>query len=122
LGIPPQEVSIVIATDKMIHELNKHYRGVDSATDVLAFAMQEGEYGYINPDLLGDVVISIESAQRQAREAGHPLAQELAILLIHGLLHLVGFEHKEKEKARLMEEKSREIWQQIQLDLVNNAC
>ena len=122
MGIPPQEVSIVIATDKMIHELNKHYRGVDSATDVLAFAMQEGEYGYINPDLLGDVVISIESAQRQAREAGHPLAQELAILLIHGLLHLVGFEHKEKEKARLMEEKSREIWQQIQLDLVNNAC
>jgi len=106
----------------MIHELNRHYRGVDSATDVLAFAMQEGEYGYINPDLLGDVVISIESAQRQAREAGHPLAQELAILLIHGLLHLVGFEHKEKEKARLMEEKSREIWQQIQLDLVNNAC
>lgn len=122
MGIPPQEVSIVIATDKMIHELNKHYRGVDSATDVLAFSMQEGEYGYINPDLLGDVVISIESAQRQAREAGHPLAQELAILLIHGLLHLVGFEHKEKEKARLMEEKSREIWQQIQLDLVNNAC
>lgn len=122
MGIPPQEVSIVIATDKMIHELNKHYRGVDSATDVLAFAMQEGEYGYINPDLLGDVVISIESAQRQAREAGHTLAQELAILLIHGLLHLVGFEHKEKEKARLMEEKSREIWQQIQLDLVNNAC
>ncbi len=122
MGIPPQEVSIVIATDKMIHELNKHYRGVDSATDVLAFAMQEGEYGYINPDLLGDVVISIESAQRQAREGGHPLAQELAILLIHGLLHLVGFEHKEKEKARLMEEKSREIWQQIQLDLVNNAC
>ena len=122
MGIPPQEVSIVIATDKMIHELNKHYRGVDSATDVLSFSMQEVEYGYINPDLLGDVVISIESAQRQAREAGHPLAQELAILLIHGLLHLVGFEHKEKEKARLMEEKSREIWQQIQLDLVNNAC
>ena len=118
----PQEVSIVIVTDNIIHELNRNYRGVDSVTDVLAFSMQEGEYGYINPDLLGDVVISIESAQRQAREAGHPLAQELAILLIHGLLHLVGFEHKEKEKARLMEEKSREIWQQIQLDLVNNAC
>jgi len=122
LEIPPQEVSIVFASDKMIHELNRRYRGVDSATDVLAFSMQEGEYGDINPDLLGDVVISIESAQRQAQEAGHPLAQELAVLLIHGLLHLVGFEHKEKEKARLMEAKSREIWQQIQLDLVNNAC
>ena len=115
-------MSILLVNDKRIHELNRHYRNVESVTDVLAFSMQEGEFGYINPDLLGDVVISVEAAQRQAQEAGHPLGQEVAILLIHGLLHLVGFEHKEKEKARLMEAKSREIWQQIRFDLVNNAC
>ena len=121
MGFQAQEVSILIATDNIIHELNRQYRDVDSATDVLAFSMREGDFGFINPDLLGDVVISIETAQRQAQEAGHPVEQELAILLIHGLLHLAGFEHYEKERARLMEAKSSEIWQQIRVDLINNA-
>jgi len=113
LGFQTQEVSITLVTDKTIRELNQQYRGIDSATDVLAFAMQEGDFKEITPDLLGDVIISVETAQRQAEEAGHSLQQELGILLIHGLLHLAGYDHMTDEDAELMQEKEKELWQHI---------
>jgi len=106
-------VSITFVTDKIIRELNQHYRGIDSATDVLAFAMQEGEFKEITPDLLGDVVISVETAQRQAEEAGHSLERELGILLIHGLLHLAGYDHMTDEDAVHMQAKEKELLQHI---------
>lgn len=113
MGFQTQEVSITLVTDKTIRELNQQYRGIDSATDVLAFAMQEGDFKEITPDLLGDVIISVETAQRQAEEAGHSLQQELGILLIHGLLHLAGYDHMTDEDAELMQEKEKELWQHI---------
>jgi len=117
LGFQTREVSITLVTDKTIRELNRQYRGIDSATDVLAFAMQEGEFKEITPDLLGDVIISAETAQRQAEEAGHSLERELGILLIHGLLHLAGYDHITKEEASQMQEKEKELLQDIQSDL-----
>ena len=104
-----KEVSLTFVNDKFIQQLNKRYRGVDSPTDVLAFAMQEGSYAEINPGLLGDVVISVDTAERQAKELGHALERELAILLIHGLLHLVGYDHIEPSDAKLMRSKEEKI-------------
>lgn len=121
MGFQTQEVSITLVTDKTIRELNQQYRGIDSATDVLAFAMQEGEFKEITPDLLGDVIISAETAQRQAEEAGHSLQQELGILLIHGLLHLAGYDHMADEEAACMQEKEKELWQHIRPDLTDYA-
>ncbi|MEW5801826.1 MAG: rRNA maturation RNase YbeY [bacterium] len=117
LGFQTQEVSITFVTDKIIKELNLHYRGMDSATDVLAFAMQEGEFKEISPDLLGDVVISVETAQRQAAESEHSLEKEVGILLIHGLLHLSGYDHMTDKDAKRMQAKEQELWQYIQPDI-----
>jgi len=121
LGLQTQEVSITFVADRKIRELNLQYRGLDSPTDVLAFSMREGEFQEINPHLLGDVVISVETAQRQAIEAGHSLEEEIGILLIHGLLHLVGYDHMAEEDAVHMREKEHELWQQIQSELTDYA-
>ena len=86
-------MSITFASDRFIRGLNRTYRGVDRPTDVLAFSMQEGEWSEIQPQLLGDVVISVETAKRQANQMGHSLDKELTILLTHGILHLVGYDH-----------------------------
>ena len=102
LGFQTQEVSITFASDIFVRRLNKKYRGIDRPTDVLAFAMQEGEWTEIQPQLLGDVVISVDTAKRQALEMGHSLEKELAILLIHGILHLAGYDHIQEEDARKM--------------------
>ena len=107
------EVSLVLTDDGYIRELNRHYRFIDSPTDVLSFALREqaeGETEYqLNKDewLLGDIVISLETARRQAREFGHSLERELGFLIIHGCLHLLGFDHEtaeEREKMRQKEE------------------
>ncbi|UCD57107.1 MAG: rRNA maturation RNase YbeY [Candidatus Hydrogenedentota bacterium] len=86
------EVSVLIVNDARIRELNRLYRGIDSPTDVLAFAMAEGRFTDLHPDLLGDVVISAERAAVQAGRAGHALAHELRLLAVHGTLHLLGYE------------------------------
>jgi probable rRNA maturation factor len=85
--------SIVFVDDKQIHKLNKTYRHKNKPTDVLAFAMQEGEFSAVSPDVLGDVVISVPTAAKQAVRAGHPLLEEVTMLLVHGLLHLLGWDH-----------------------------
>ena len=87
------ELSILLTDDPGIHEINVNYRNVDRPTDVIAFAMQEGEGAGINPDILGDIVISLETAERQANEQNHSLKDEVIHLLIHGLLHLIGYDH-----------------------------
>ena len=86
------EVSVLIVNDSRIRELNRQYRSLDSPTDVLSFAMGEGDFADLNPQLLGDVVISADAALRQAEKAGHSLAEELGLLAIHGTLHLLGYE------------------------------
>ncbi len=102
LGLEDKELSVVLVDDKQIALLNRQYRKQAGATDVLAFAMQEGEFAEINPQLLGDVVISVETAQRQAKEQQHSLTKELQILLIHGVLHLLGYDHIKQPEAELM--------------------
>ncbi|MTI81473.1 MAG: rRNA maturation RNase YbeY [Firmicutes bacterium] len=91
------EVSLVFVGDEYIHQLNQSYRGIDRPTDVLSFAMKEGEAVPEDDEaeqVLGDIVISIETAQKQAKEYGHSLEREIAFLSIHGALHLLGYDHQ----------------------------
>lgn len=93
---PGGELSIVVTTDREIRKLNRQWRGKDKATDVLSFT-QDPKTG-----LLGDVVISLDTARRQASEGGRPLSEELERLLAHGLLHLLGHDHEKPAEARRM--------------------
>jgi probable rRNA maturation factor len=90
-------------------ELNHAYRGVTGPTDVLAFPMAEGRFRATSPDLLGDVVISAETAARQARLRRAELREELALLLVHGILHLLGYDHGTAAERRRMAKKQRVI-------------
>ena len=90
-------------------ELNHAYRGVTGPTDVLAFPMTEGRFSAVSPDLLGDVVISAETAAREARDRGRDVQGELALLLVHGILHLVGYDHGTATERRRMWQKQRVI-------------
>jgi len=105
------EVSLVFVDDAYIQGLNNQYRGVDSPTDVLSFAMLEGENvpGEEEEIILGDVVISLETAGRQAREFGHSFHREVAYLTVHGVLHLLGYDHQEEEERRRMRQREEEI-------------
>ncbi len=103
------EVSVVLGNDQYIHELNRQYRGKDCPTDVLSFALNEGEEPEVidapGEVLLGDIIISLETATRQAEEYGHSLERELAYLTVHGILHLLGYDHMtEEEKSEMREE------------------
>ena len=111
----PVEMGLVIANDDTVHELNRSYRNVDNTTDVIAFALSErgaNAEPFITPpdDVihLGDVIISYPQAKRQAEEQRHPLEKELALLVAHGVLHLLGYDHglpEQGEKMRAMESK-----------------
>ena len=92
-GEPGSQLSLSLVDDEEIRALNRDYRDKDRPTDVLSFAMREGEGGALHPELLGDVVISVETAERQAAEAGHSLDEELLALAVHGLAHLLGEDH-----------------------------
>jgi probable rRNA maturation factor len=115
LGLTNAELSILIVNDSRMRGLNLMYRGKDRTTDVLAFSMKEGKYSGINPDILGDIVISANTAKRQAEEKGHGLYDEIALLLIHGMLHLTGYDHERGKKEELrMRKKERELLKLIQ--------
>ena len=110
VGCTSVELSILFVDDKGIHTLNREYRKKDKPTDVLSFPMREGEFGDLNPDLLGDVVISLDTAKRQAEERGEALEEELNFLLTHGILHLLGFDHEgTPSEARRMQAKEKEL-------------
>jgi len=101
------EVSLLLTDDKEIQTLNKMYRNIDAPTDVLAFSLLEGQESFLKPDianecLLGDIVISVETAQRQAISLGHSLQDELILLAIHGFLHLIGYDHNLEPAAKEM--------------------
>ncbi len=96
------ELSIVLTDDPHIQEMNASYRDKDQPTDVLSFGQNEGEAFVMPVPILGDLVISLETAQRQADERNHPLAAELRILLVHGLLHLLGHDHMDENESREM--------------------
>ena len=111
-----QEVSILLTDDKRIRKLNNNYRGQNHATDVLSFSQNEhgGEDEGQNHNLLGDVIISTITAKKQSIEHGLSFDQEIVLLLIHGILHLLGFDHERSNKeARHMKEKTRELFSQV---------
>lgn len=101
----PAELSIVLTDDATVRALNRDYRGADRATDVLSFAQEEGA-AFAHPAgearHLGDVVISIDTARRQARRRGAELRDEVAHLLVHGILHLLGHDHEMPAEAAIM--------------------
>jgi probable rRNA maturation factor len=104
------ELSVVLVDDAEMRRLNAAYRRIDKATDVLAFAMREGEGAELHPDVLGDVVISLDTAARQAASRRVPIADELRTLLTHGVLHLLGYDHERSPvEARRMFRKQREL-------------
>jgi probable rRNA maturation factor len=107
-------VSVLIVNDARIHRLNARYRGVNRPTDVLAFAMREGPFAHLHPHLLGDVVISADTALRQAHRRRRTLAEELTHLLIHGTLHLLGYDHEvSPADARIMRAQERALWKLV---------
>ena len=115
LDCTDKEISIVLTDDENIKALNHQYLRRDKSTNVISFAMQEGEYGNINPQIMGDVIISLETAQRDAEKGNLTFQQEIDFLLIHGILHLLGYNHENtsREKAIEMHKKEKELFTQI---------
>ena len=109
LDLQDAELSILLCDDATIHPLNRDYRGKDKPTDVLSFAQREGEFAFLDDNLLGDVIISMDTTIRQAEERTHSVETELRVLLVHGILHLIGYDHIEDDEAEIMEAKEREI-------------
>lgn len=107
------EVSVTLTNDEHIHSLNREYRGLDRPTDVLSFAFVDSEEPEIEDgpetEVLGDIIISLERAWAQAQEYGHSMERELSFLTVHGMLHLLGYDHMEEEERMEMEEEQRYI-------------
>ncbi len=102
LDLADAELSILLCDDSTIRELNRRYRKKNRPTDVLAFPMHEGRGPQIAPGLLGDVVISLPTARRQAAARDRAIVHEVTFLLAHGLLHLLGHDHANKREEREM--------------------
>lgn len=105
------EFNIIIVDNKYIHELNKMYRNIDRETDVITFALED-ENTIIVPEekrILGDIYISIDKAEDQAKEYGHSLLRELSFLAVHGFYHLLGYDHQTEEEEKIMFRKQEEV-------------
>ena len=124
------EVNLLLTMNDEIHEMNQNFREIDRATDVLSFPMVDYEKAgnfdfledameYFNPEtgelMLGDIVISKEKVISQAEEYGHSIEREYAFLIAHSMLHLFGYDHMEEEERIAMEEKQKEILEQLQI-------
>ena len=111
------EVSVTLTDDAHIHVLNRAYRSVDRPTDVLSFALTESEepeiVGGRGHEVLGDLVISLERVAAQADEYGHSALRELSFLTVHGMLHLLGYDHMEEADRREMEEEQRIVMEEL---------
>ena len=118
-GVPTAEVSITLTNNAYIHELNKKYRQIDRPTDVLSFALNESEEPEVEDgpeiNVLGDIIISVERAEEQAAEYGHSVRREMAFLTVHGMLHLLGYDHMVDEERIVMEQKQEKALQQLQI-------
>jgi len=114
---PDAELEVVLTTDEEIHLLNRDYRGKDRPTDVLSFAWSESEESFPGEEeMLGQIIISMDTAKRQAEEYGHSLVRELAFLGVHGFLHLMGYDHeKDAEEERQMKARQEEILEVLKI-------
>jgi probable rRNA maturation factor len=102
LALPHAELSVLLCDDRVMHRLNSNHRGIDRPTDVLAFAMREGMPIAAVHESLGDIAIALPTAARQARQHGCPFHLEACLLLAHGLLHLLGYDHATRMQERRM--------------------
>ena len=125
-------ITVSFVNAKQIHELNKEYRNVDRATDVLSFPMLDIVYPHkvkefkkeVSPDgclYLGDVVICTEVAKKQAKEYGHKKEREFAFLALHGLLHVLGYDHIKADDEKIMSETCNTILDKLQIKRKNNV-
>jgi probable rRNA maturation factor len=121
-GCPDAELSVVIVDDEEIQQINRDYLQRDKPTNVISFAMQEGEDVGLHPGLLGDVIISADTAARDAFEADLSFESELYFLLLHGILHLLGYDHERgtEEEAQRMEAREEELFAHIQENFLSN--
>ena len=107
--------NVIIVNNDYIHKLNKEYRNIDRETDVITFALEDDKT--FNPDIriLGDVYISIDKAKSQSEEYGHSLLRELCFLAVHGMLHLLGYDHMEKKDEEVMFKLQEEILDEMDI-------
>lgn len=111
------EFNVIIVDEAKIQELNKTYRNIDRVTDVISFALEDDEtFNISGYRVLGDIYICIEQARRQAEEYGHSFKRELSFLAIHGLLHLLGYDHIEKSDEEVMFNKQEEVLKRYGID------
>lgn len=112
-GLPIErlEISVVLADDAIVQGLNRDYRGMDKPTNVLSFASldEDSPLAPDGPILLGDVIVAFETVKREAAEENKPLEEHLSHLIVHGVLHLLGYDHQEEDEAETMEALEREI-------------
>jgi probable rRNA maturation factor len=115
------EVSVTFVDNEKIREINRDYRGKDKPTDVISFALEEMGDGEIEivgaetPPVLGDIIISVPKAREQAEEYGHSFMRELGFLVVHGFLHLLGYDHETEEEEKEMFSKQEQILEQFGL-------
>lgn len=111
-------ISVTLTNPEQIHKLNKEYRNVDRPTDVLSFPMFEKEEideivekqkKNILPEVLGDIVISVEKVEEQAKEYGHSFEREFSYMLVHGFYHIIGYDHMEEEEKKIMRQKEENV-------------
>lgn len=113
LGEGQAELSVALLDDASGAALNERWRGRRGATDVLSFSLREGPHARHRGALLGDVVIAVGVAKRQAEARGHELEVECRRLLVHGVLHLLGYDHVRPDQARRMRAKERALWRRL---------
>ncbi len=114
------EVTVTLTDEETIREINNEHRGIDSVTDVLSFPLwnrREGEEPFVNPEtdkvMLGDIIICVQRLKEQAEEYGHSPRREAAYLCMHGILHLLGYDHMTDDDKKEMREKEEELLKQI---------
>ena len=113
-GKKESELSILLVDDQKMTELNSSFRGKDKTTNVLSFPMLDDDDVPAGPQMLGDIVISVNTAEKEARACGSSLSDYLVVLLVHGLVHLLGFDHEQGEKAaKAMAAMEKEFLQQL---------
>lgn len=118
------DITITLTTPENIHQINKEYRNIDRATDVLSFPMFEKEEldkkiannEFEHEDVLGDIIISIEKVEEQAKEYGHSFERELSYMVVHGFYHLMGYDHIEEADKKIMRPKEEKVLTELKIE------
>lgn len=118
VGSPAAEVSLILTDDRRIQDLNDRYRGLDKPTDVLSFALEEGQPFVLPkgmPRQLGDVIVSVDTTLRHAQEEGNDHRSEIAWVICHGTLHLLGYDHQTRSDLIKMRERERAVLERLKI-------